>query len=429
MNKTITLFLAAALSGFIKVPCMAAQDEDTLSLMPSVIFSGYIKSDFIFDSRQNISVRENMLLLYPSPELQDENGSDINKVRNIQFIPFQTRLAARFSGTEILNARVSGVIEGEFFGATDMDLNGFRLRVASINMDWDTPGISLLLGQTWHPLFITECFPTTASINTGIPFNPFARNPQIAISWKNDNLRFSAAVVSQVDFKSPGPNGAATGYLRNSGLPELISKIYYFSANNKLLIGAASSYKQLRPRLSDDAGNKVNESISSVSFMGFTKYNTGLTTLKMAGILGQDMFHLTMLGGYAVKSDDSYATGPLFNQPLSYTPVSTFSAWGEFIYGREWQFGIFSGYSVNLGAKEDINLKDRGPVFFSRGNDINNLFRVSPRISYSIKNMRIGIETEYTQAAYTKILDNYGKPGDSYPVGNLRLLVFAFYNF
>lgn len=428
MKRILKIILSTLFAGWLIPAGVANPEADSVRLMPEISFSGYIKSDFIFDSRQNVSVRENMLLLYPAPEIFDETGADINDAGNFHFIPFQTRLRARFSGTEVLKAKTSGLIEGEFFGNTDPTRNEFRLRHASISMEWQT-GVSLMMGQNWHPLFITQCFPATASMNTGIPFNPFARSPQFEISLKTDNLNFSAAAVSQIDFRSTGPHGAGTQYLRNSSLPELVGKIIYISGNNEFLLGAASSYKQLRPRLTDATGKKVEETIGSTSIMGFTKYNTGSTTLKMAGILGQDMFHLTMLGGYAVRSDNSYTDAPLFNQELYYTPVGTFSAWGEFIYGREWEFGLFAGYSCNLGANEDISLENHDQVLYSRGHNIKNLFRLSPRLSYNMKNISIGAETEYTMAAYSGSLDNYGKPGEADPVANTRLLIFAFYNF
>ncbi len=162
-----------------------------------------------------------MLLLYPMPKVSDNNGNDINDVRNVQFIPFQTRATMRMSGTEFLNARVSGLIDGEFFGSTDMDVNGFRLRHADISMIWGS-GLAINMGQFWHPLFIVSCYPETASMNTGIPFNPFARNPRFEISYTTGKLIFSAAAVSQIDFKSNGPLGASASYLRNSGFRLLL---------------------------------------------------------------------------------------------------------------------------------------------------------------------------------------------------------------
>lgn len=111
-----------------------------------------------------------------------------------------------------------------------------------------------MMGQFWHPLFVTECYPTTASMNTGIPFNPFARSPQYEIAYKTTNVRYSAAMVSQLDFKSTGPSGGSTEYLRNSGLPELVGKIIYVSDNKEFLIGTAAAIKQLRPWISDPKG-------------------------------------------------------------------------------------------------------------------------------------------------------------------------------
>ncbi len=420
-------FITALTIVLMNSPDISGQDPDAERSMPEIKFSGYIKSDFFTDSRQNFTVRESMLLLYPKPRVDDEAGSDINDVRNMQFIPFQSRITARFTGTRILNARASGLMEGEFFGNSDLSHNTFRLRHANIVLDWET-GLSIMTGQFWHPMFVTECYPTTVSMNTGIPFNPFARSPQFEIAYKTINVRYSAAMVSQLDFKSTGPGGGSTEYLRNSGLPELVGKIIYMSDNKEFLIGTAAAIKQLRPRLTDAGGDKVNETVGSYAAMGFSKFTRGLTTFKLAGILGQDMFHLTMLGGYAISYDAGYSGGNLFDQPLHYTPVSTFSAWGEFIYGKIWEMGIFAGYSSNLGAGTNINIADQY-FFYSRGSDVNHLLRASPRLSYQLKNMRIGAEAEYTMASYARTLDGRGRPQGNDAVGNLRLLLFAFYHF
>ena len=422
------IIISLLLPVIFSIPIVANQEKDSSRAMPVLSFSGYIKSDFIFDSRQNFSIRENMLLLYPKPRVTDASGSDINDVNNIQFIPFQTRITAGFSGTELLNARASGMIEGEFFGSTDMDVNGFRLRHAIINLQWQS-GFSLMMGQFWHPLFITDCFPGTASMNTGIPFNPFARSPQLELTYRTDNFRFSAAAVSQIDFKSNGPAGATAQYLRNSGLPEFTGKIYFFTNSREFLIGAASAHKALRPRLEDNSGNKVEERIGSSVIMGFSKFQKKDLKIKAAALIGQDLFHLTMLGGYAIRFDKSYSGENLFDRGLFYTPVTTFSYWGEFVKGEIWEFGIFGGYSRNLGACDEVGIPGQSPVLYSRGSDINNLYRISPRISYNIKNLSLGLETEYTRASYAKSIDNKARPHGNDCVSNMRLLLFAFYYF
>jgi hypothetical protein len=412
---TVTLLL-------ILPPATIFSQPDTLNKLPSMQLSGYIKSDFIFDSRQNLTLRENVFLLYPLPVKADQQGTDVNDVRNVQFIPFQTRLTASFSGTTVLNARATGLIEGEFFGTSDADINGFRLRHAAINLHWNS-GVSLLMGQFWHPFFITGCHPATASINTGAPFNPFSRNPQLEVSFKNRRMRYSFSAVSQLDFRSNGPAGPSASYLRNSGLPEMAGKIQWQSPDERVLLGAGSSYKILRPRLADEAGRKVQELVGSGAVMVWSGYSSGNTSLRAAAILGQDMFHLTMIGGYAVSLPDITGGGPA---GLKYTPLSTFSAWAEIVTGDTWQAGLFTGYSSNLGAGDVIG---NDPVMFARGSDINFLYRLSPRLTYNVNNIRLGAETEYTRAFYTGTADNHGRPLDAEGTGNLRLLFFAFYNF
>ncbi len=401
-------------------------DNDTIAAIPSVQVSGFIKSDFIFDSRQNMAVRESMFLLYPLPELADQEGMDVNDVRNIQFIPFQTRLSAFFSGTELLDARATGLIEGEFFGTSDADINGFRLRHATINLHWES-GVSILMGQFWHPLFITGCYPTTASFNTGAPFNPFSRNPQIEISYSTGSFRYSVAALSQLEFRSSGPEGPSARYQRNSGFPEVATKFQWSPPGQDLLLGVASSYKVLRPALAGETGRKSDELAGGGAVMAFSRYSRSNITIKTAATLGQDLFHLTMIGGYAERAGNG--SGEASAPGTGYTPLTAFAAWAELVAGETWQAGLFSGYSANLGAREIISTESHPPVIFGRGSDINFLYRISPRLSYSSSNMRLGAEAECTRAFYSESLDSRGRPAGAAGTGNLRILFFAFYNF
>lgn len=428
MTITLRVLILTLSLTVLSLTALYAQETENERTMPEINFSGYIKGDFFIDSRQNVTARENMVLLYPKAALPDENGSDINDVANFQFIPFASRLTAKLTGTRILNARVTGTLEAEFFGTIDLNANGLRLRHANVLMEWES-GVSLLMGQAWHPMFITECYPTTASFNTGMPFNPFARNPQLGLYYRTENVQYSVSAMSQLDFKSAGPVGGSTEYLRNSGMPELAGKILYVSDNRQFSLGAAAAWKQLRPRLSGTGGMKVNEKVGSASLIGFSKFTSGLTTIKVAGIVGQDMFHLMMLGGYAVRADNSYTGEDLFDQQLEYTPTGTFSTWGEFIYGKKWELGVFGGFTRNLGAGDDVDMTRGEPVYYARGSDVNYIFRVSPRVSYNVNNIRIGTETEYTKAAYAETFDTAGKPQGNDPAGNMRILLFVFYYF
>lgn len=109
-------------------------------------FSGFVKTDIIHDSRQTVSIREGHFLLYPAQEELDINGKDINAVSNFNILSIQTRLHGKITGPDAFGAKTSGAIEGEFFGHSDGDINGFRLRHAFVKLNWTNT--QLLVGQT-----------------------------------------------------------------------------------------------------------------------------------------------------------------------------------------------------------------------------------------------------------------------------------------
>jgi hypothetical protein len=47
-----------------------------------IAFSGFVKTDVLYDSRQTVALREGHFLLYPSPALMDSLGTDINAKAN-----------------------------------------------------------------------------------------------------------------------------------------------------------------------------------------------------------------------------------------------------------------------------------------------------------------------------------------------------------
>ncbi|MCD4696911.1 MAG: hypothetical protein K8S16_11805, partial [Bacteroidales bacterium] len=141
-----------------------AQDDKKFGIK----FSGFVKSDIFYDSRQTVDIREGHFLLYPKNEYLDENGKDINAVSKFNILAIQTRLKGVITGPDAFGAKTSGLIEGAFFGNIGTDINGFRLRHAFVKLSWEKT--ELLVGQFWHPMFVTSCFPGTVSFNTGVPF-------------------------------------------------------------------------------------------------------------------------------------------------------------------------------------------------------------------------------------------------------------------
>jgi len=411
---------------FILLPLIAFnQDKNNFS----VNLHGFVKSDMFFDTRQTVDVREGHFLLYPKNEVLDPDGKDVNAKSTLNLLSIQTRLKLLATGPDVWGAKTSGYIEGEFFGTTDADISGFRLRHAFIKLAW--PKTEFLVGQYWHPLFNVRCFPGTVSFNTGAPFQPFTRNPQIRITQKLGNFNIALAGVWQRDFPDTGPDGGSTKYLRNSATPAFNLRFEYYIKNtandNEFLIGASANYKTLVPRLVTDSSYQTHAKVSNMSFAFYTKYVNKVITVKLYGFLGEDAYNLTMIGGYAVTG----ITDPVKNI-VEYTPLSTASAWAEInTNGEKFQFGLFGGYTKNLGSKDEII----GSVY-ARGADIDNVYRISGRMIYNNGNFRLAPEIEYTVASYaTKDengkpnIDKFGNVTDSKPIGNLRVLVGFYYFF
>ncbi len=124
-----------------------------------------------------------------------------------------------------------------------------------------------------------------------------------------------------------------------------------------------------------------------------------------------------MLGGYAVSTKDS-VTGI-----EDYTNIKSYSIWSDLSYGKGLSFGVFTGLTKNLGSNDIISGN-----YYSRGSNIDKVFRVSPRVQVDSGNTRFATEVEYT-SAYYGTPDNKGKVINSKAVSNVRFLVAAYYFF
>lgn len=385
-----------------------------------ISFSGYVKTDLIYDSRQTMNLREGHYLLFPKGESLDKDGRDINAAPSFHMLSIQTRLLGKITGPDALGAKTSGLIEAEFFGTSESDLNGFRLRHAYVKLNW--PATELLIGQFWHAMFITDSFPDVVSFNTGAPFQPFSRAPQVRLTRQFGRFSLIATALAQRDFVSNGPEGASSVYARNAALPEFNLKAQYFwscAGGCELLVGAGADYKSIVPRLSTSAGYRTDAAVRSWAGLAYFKYKTAAATLKAELVYGQDLHHLTMLGGYAVHTVTDSDKG--FE---SYTPLETASGWIEIqTNGPKVQAGLFAGYAKNLGAKETI-----GGASYARGANIAALYRLAPRVLLNSGKLRLAGEVEWTAAAYGTP-DGSGVVGDAKWIGNLRLLGAVYYFF
>lgn len=173
-------------------------------------------------------------------------------------------------------------------------------------------------------------------------------------------------------------------------------------------------------------GYKTNTKATSTLAMAYLKYVIPSLTFKIGATHGQDAYNLTMIGGYAVEGINDDVT-----EDMDYTPYKTLALWGDFhTNDKDWQVGLFLGYTKNLGTVADI-----GGDVFARGFNIDYVYRFSPRFIYNTGKFRIAPEVEYTVAAYATMddevynIDEKGKITDSKEVGMVRFLLGVYYFF
>ncbi len=381
-------------------------------------FSGFFKYDLWYDTRQMTEALDGLFAMYPKNKMLDANGKDINNTSSMNAIAVTTRLRTDISGPEILNAKSSVLIEGDF--STNTSTKSIRFRHAIAKLNWDHT--ELIFGRYWHPLFVVDVCPRVMSLNTGVPFQVFNRSPQIRIKQAIGNFNIVTAFVYQADYKSTGPIGRSSTYMRNAKIPNMHLQLQYKYANT--LTGIAGDYKVLKPSIyttslvNQDAIYKTSETIDSYTFMAYFKYMNKKITFKTKGMLGQNLYEHLLPGGYAVTNIDSL-TGA-----REYTSYNNFYYWANVLYGEKIKGGIFGGYMKNLGTSDRIV----GDIYAS-GSDIDLIYRISPHIAYQAKKMQFSLELEHTNVRYGTIKYENGTVENTKDVDGRRLLFTVFYFF
>lgn len=403
---------------------LSGQDRDAKKF--GIKFSGFVKNDFFWDSRQTVAAREGHFHLWPDPVLEDLSGNDLNGQSSFNFLAIQSRMKVGFTGPDVMGAKLSAAIEGDFFAQANANINLLRLRHAFVKLNWEH--LEVLTGQYWNPLFVTSCFPGTVSFNTGTPLQSFARNPQLRVSYQSGNLTFMGALLAQRDFTNVGAMGTNSEYLRNSASPDMHLQVHYGTSNEEgmnILAGAGIAYKTIAPRInstgSDGSSYAVKERVGGITAIAFAKLSTKAVTVKIQGRYGENMSDVLAISGYGVTEVVDPATGE-----LSYTPFKGATFWADVHSNGNPQVGLFGGVHQNMGSKKAL---DASMTVYGRALNIRSLMRVSPRIIYNINKFRLALELEYTSAAYGAGFDEYYVPNETTAANNLRALLAVYYFF
>lgn len=421
---------------FLLISTQISYSQEAKPKETSLEFYGFVRFESFFDSYKGLNAGNELFFIAPSYIGVDANGKHINQTPTYNFASMATRLGVRISGPEILRAKTTANIEADFAG--DLASNPAMLRVRQANAVFTWEKSALLVGQTWHPFWSGKVFPTVAGLNTGSPFQPFNRSPQIRFDYKpSSKLILSAAMVGEFQYKSYGFTKVETMTIekseifnRNAGIPELIANVEM--NNGGCTLGAGASLKYIQPTLytTGTFGKYVSDDkVKAVSFVGYGQYIKKMFTIRAKAVLGQNMTHLNIPGGYGVKTLDK-TTGA-----MTYTPYNSFTSYINMVYGKKYQVGFFGGYMKNLGTSDALyNFgSSSAPSVVTPGllPNVASIYRVAPHFAVNISKMRFVFEYELTSAKYgTGNIDlKDGLYANGINVTNHRALLMLMYSF
>ena len=390
---------------------------------------GFVRNYACFDSRDNLSSNSDQFNMIPKDEALNGYGDDLNAKADILLLSITTRLGLNITGPDFLGAKTSAKIESDFagFGTSNTVL---RIRQAYAKMEWEKN--SILAGQAWHPM-MGDMMPDVFSLETGAPFTPFSRTPQVRYDYKNKGFTLTATALYQYQYTSYGPDGASFNYARNAIVPELYFQAMY--KNGGFMIGAGVDLLTLKPRQSytmestDESGATVTgtykckeDPVVSISPTVFASYKKGNWGVKGRFTYAQNAAHLSMISGYGVTAVNE-------NGEQEYGSINSASGWVDVTYKKTLKKGFltfccFAGYTKNLGCKDEFT----GPIYMRGEKNMDNMWRVAPSVLYTHNAMQIGIEYNPTTVAYGTPDSQY-KMSDTHNVTNHRICAMLKYNF
>lgn len=429
LNKFLTIIL------FLICKTILTQDLVPLTgleLNPNIDINletyGYVKLDTFFDTNQVIASGDDHLIIAPAPVILDPLGRNINSRGQFGMTAIESRFGMKLSADKwsSCNFKAKARIEGDFIGTSEETTGSFRMRHAYGKIIKPN-NYSILFGQYWHPLFITDCYPHTLSHDDGVPIDTHVRNPQLRYTGYFDSLEIILAILAQQAYPSPGPCGLDSRYQRDSLTPIFHAQLKQYWGDN--LIGSAIDYKRLVPRLATDKCYKTNSSVNSIIAEVFGKIEHKSLIVRSKLIYAQNGADQKLLGGYGVATLDP-AT-----DTKTYEAISAVSAWLDFskLFGKHLEVGAFIGGISKLDNKNRfyIDPKTNNPIIYDLKKELRkakSLFQVSPRIIWAYDPIRFGFELIYKRAEYGQF-NNYANLVNLVPAHNIRFLSAIYYLF
>ena len=434
MKKTILLSLALLVCG-----SAFAQENSPAKFK----LYGFIRNYLAVDTRNVNGGTYDLYYYMPKDIVMGEGGQDLNEGFNWKYTALTTRLGLDMSGYQFGSMNVSGKVEADFYSlngtSTSSTIAQFRLRQAYMALKWnlaENESLTVNLVQTWHPMGVD--LPNCINLESGAPFGPFNRSPQVMLHWKIGGFTMAGGFLylSQylpVDFQESMNAGKTT---KGSdpfkyGLPEIYYGVAYGTGPVVAKLGLNCLIT--KPIRTFD-GTKANGLMVAPSLFAYFQYTQGLLQVKAKSSLLQSSEHLNVLSGYGVSSYDPDT------HTFTYTPMRDWASWISFQYGKKFQVMAMAGYMKQLGTTADLD-PDFGLYLNSAAaTNIQQAVRVTPTLAWNIGKFTVALEYDLTAAEFgnteasgfesaSRNLRGLYEAGQTHWVMNHRFLCMTKFNF
>ena len=350
-NRFLALAVVALFAPAAKAFASEPADASAKIEKPSHFkFYGFIRNYFAFDSRESKSGTKDLFYYIPKDEELNAKGEDMNANPTFRFLAITSRVGLDVKDYQFGKTKVGAKIEPAFY-CMNGNVAVLRLRQDYATLGWDGLGkdgkqsTSLKIGQAWHPIAADQ--PYVIDLETGTPFNPFSRTPQVMLDHNfSKNFTLTGGFIWQMQYLSSGPNGASDNYIKYGCTPEFYAGVT-FKSNNGFTGRVGMDVLSIKPRWRNSAGDKVDDRITTVSPYVYAQYSKDAFAVNAKVVYASAGEHFNMLSGYGVtdiNSDGSWEYAPL-HSTASYLSVK---------YGRKLQVQGMIGHMKNLGTSKSL---------------------------------------------------------------------------
>ena len=408
MKKILLIVSAVLLTG----SAAFAQEETPAKFK----LYGFIRNYMAVDTRAVNAGTEDLYFYMPKNESLNAAGDDLNEGLNWRFVSLTTRLGLDVSGYKFRTMGVSGKVEADFYNLSS-NVPILRLRQAFMKLAWDDSPFTLTLGKTWHPM--AADMPHMNNLETGAPFNPFNRSPQVMADVKlNGHFSFTGGFLYLNHYLPVGPSGKSKDYYKY-GFPEVYLGVTY--KNGPFVGKAGLDMVNSKPyNLYDN--RKAKGYLTTFSPFLFGQYTKGLFQLRAKTILAQSGEHMNLLSGYGVCDYESTSN------TFSYTPMQDWASFVSVQYGKKVQFLGMAGYMKQLGTTKDLS----GELWLNTAADakITEALRFTPTVAWNIGKFTVSLEYNITTARFGEgVRDARGLFEDGKWITNHRFICMTKFNF